>query len=78
MSVGGPAVSREEFERRRAANAAGGPRTFVCRCGHSWSTHPIYRDPTPSSPNFYLYGACSVDGCACHAFLSEYDAAAVE
>jgi hypothetical protein len=67
--------SSEEMLRRRAANAAGGPRTFVCSCGHSYAEHTLARDSTPSAPRLYRYEACRAAGCYCQRFLSEYDSA---
>jgi hypothetical protein len=66
----------EEMLRRRAANEAGGPRTWVCRCGHSYAEHALARDATPSAPRIYRYEFCRVPGCYCQRFLSEYDSAA--
>lgn len=64
----------DDYRARRAANRMGGPRTFVCSCGHSYERHSLVRDSTPSSPRTYYYSRCLVPGCSCDRFVSEYDA----
>jgi hypothetical protein len=61
--------------RAQAACAAEGRcvtlRSYVCVCGHRLLEHALYRDPTPSAPNVYIWGRCLAGRCGCEAATNE-------